>query len=64
MLLISEMICRAALLRTESRGSHFRSDFPEEDNTNWLKNIIVRKEGVKMKLETVPVFLDPVSFEE
>ena len=64
MLLLSEMISRAALLRTESRGSHYRADFPEEDNTNWLKNIIVRKDGVKMKLETVPVFLDPVSFEE
>jgi len=64
MLLLSEMISRAALLRTESRGSHYRSDFPEEDNTNWLKNIIVRKDGVKMKLETVPIFLDPVSFEE
>jgi succinate dehydrogenase/fumarate reductase flavoprotein subunit len=63
-LLLSEMISRAALLRTESRGSHYRSDFPEEDNINWLKNIIVRKDGVKMKLEAVPVFLDPVSLEE
>ncbi|NIR13858.1 MAG: fumarate reductase/succinate dehydrogenase flavoprotein subunit, partial [Desulfobacterales bacterium] len=32
MLLVSEMVCRAALLRTESRGSHYRSDYPEEDN--------------------------------
>jgi succinate dehydrogenase/fumarate reductase flavoprotein subunit len=64
MLLLSDMICRAALLRTESRGSHYRNDFPEEDNINWLKNIIVRKDGVKMKLESVPVSLDLVPFEE
>ncbi len=33
------LICRAALLRTESRGGHFRSDFPETDPT-WLKHIV------------------------
>ncbi len=64
MLLLSDMICRAALLRTESRGSHYRNDFPEEDNINWLKNIIVRKDGAEMKLEAVPVSLDLVPFEE
>jgi len=64
MLLLSDMICRAALLRTESRGSHYRKEFPKEDNINWLKNIIVRKDGVKMKLEVVPVSLDLVPFEE
>jgi len=64
MLLLSDMICRAALLRTESRGSHYRNDFPEEDNTNWLKNIVVRKDGVEMNLEAVPVSLDQLPFEE
>jgi len=60
MLLISEMICRAALMRTESRGSHYRSDFPEEDNTKWLKNIVIRKEDPGMRLENVPVPLEAV----
>jgi succinate dehydrogenase/fumarate reductase flavoprotein subunit len=64
MLLLSDMICRAALLRTESRGSHYRNDFREEDNANWLKNIIVRKDGGKMKMEAAPVSLDLVPFEE
>jgi succinate dehydrogenase/fumarate reductase flavoprotein subunit len=64
MLLLSEMICRTALLRTESRGSHYRDDFPQENNMDWLKNIVVRKKDGKMRLETVPVSLDLLAFEE
>ncbi len=36
MLLDQEMRLRAALLRRESRGSHFREDFPCRDDVNWL----------------------------
>lgn len=55
MLLVSEMICRAALLRAESRGSHFRSDYPQENNKDWLKNIIITRRGEDMALNTEPV---------
>jgi succinate dehydrogenase/fumarate reductase flavoprotein subunit len=61
MLRISEMVCRSALLRRESRGSHYRSDYPGEDNSNWLKNIVLRKEEGGMRLEAVPVSLDSVA---
>jgi len=60
MRLVAEMLCRAALERTESRGSHFRVDYPQEDNRNWLKNIAVRKGSQGMEIETIPVRLDPV----
>jgi succinate dehydrogenase/fumarate reductase flavoprotein subunit len=61
MLLLSEMVCRSALLRTESRGSHWRPDFPQENNANWLKNIVIRKENNEMMLDILPVQMDYVS---
>lgn len=64
MLLVSEMVCRAALLRTESRGSHYRSDYPAEDNEHWLKNIVLRKSERGMRLESFPVSLEVIVPEE
>ena len=58
MLTCAEMVCRAALLRTESRGGHYRSDFPGEDNDRWLKNITIRKQDSEMRLEAIPVSMD------
>jgi fumarate reductase (CoM/CoB) subunit A len=54
MLRVSKMVCKAALFRAESRGAHFRSDFPQERNPEWRKNIVIRKaDGENMTLETV-----------
>ncbi len=39
---LAEIIARAALIRTESRGGHYRSDFPEPD-PNWRKHISVQQ---------------------
>ncbi|MFH1323374.1 MAG: FAD-binding protein [Methanobacteriota archaeon] len=42
----AELITLGALLRKESRGSHFRTDFSNRDDKNWLKHtIITRKDG-------------------
>ena len=34
------LIARAALERTESRGAHFRKDFPQRDDENWSVHIV------------------------
>jgi len=47
MLITSWLITNAALARTESRGGHYRADFPMEDHANWLKNQIVYKRKIK-----------------
>jgi succinate dehydrogenase/fumarate reductase flavoprotein subunit len=39
------MICRGAILRRESRGVHYRSDYPDRDDVNWLKHIVYQKEA-------------------
>jgi L-aspartate oxidase len=40
LLTVARLMIDAALTREESRGVHFRSDFPNRDNTNWQKHII------------------------
>ncbi len=58
MILVSRMIAQAALYRTESRGLHRRLDFPEEDNANWLKNVLLKaNQAGEMELYTRPVNL-------
>ena len=42
LLMVSEAIARAALLRQESRGAQFREDFPEKDSEWGRNNIVVR----------------------
>ncbi len=55
MLKTSETIILAALLRKESRGAHYRTDYPEMDPA-WEKNIVVYKdEDGSLKTKTVPV---------
>jgi succinate dehydrogenase / fumarate reductase, flavoprotein subunit len=49
-LVVCEAIIRGALMRQESRGAHYRSDFPKLDEEKWKVNIYCRKKGTQMVL--------------
>jgi succinate dehydrogenase/fumarate reductase flavoprotein subunit len=49
-LVICEAIIRSALMRQESRGAHYRSDFPKMNEKEWDVNIYCRKDGKEMVL--------------
>jgi succinate dehydrogenase/fumarate reductase flavoprotein subunit len=51
--LLLKAVLRGSLLRTESRGSFFRKDFPDQDDRNWLKNTCYRL--VKEELQVTHV---------
>ena len=40
MLVLAKTITKGALLRNESRGAHYKPDFPERDDANFLKSTI------------------------
>jgi succinate dehydrogenase/fumarate reductase flavoprotein subunit len=52
LLLTAELMTRAAKMRRESRGSHYREDFPEQDDQHWRVNIVFRVEDGKLYLGT------------
>ena len=37
---VAETIVASALARQESRGAHYRSDFPKRDDAQWLKHTV------------------------
>jgi len=55
MVLNAEMKLRASLFRTESRGTHYREDYPRRDDPNWLAWVKVKEEQGTMKLSKEPI---------
>lgn len=47
MLITAWLVTKSALLREESRGGHYREDFPFEDH-NWLEKKVILKHGQEM----------------
>jgi succinate dehydrogenase/fumarate reductase flavoprotein subunit len=56
---VLEATLRAYLYRTESRVAFIREDYPIIDNVNWVKMIVVQKQGAALKLWDEPL---PESF--
>jgi len=59
MMIVSEAITRAALLRKESRGAQFRDDFPDKDS-EWGKYNIVIRQGADGEMQVEKRALTPI----
>ncbi|MBS0186479.1 MAG: succinate dehydrogenase flavoprotein subunit [Planctomycetes bacterium] len=55
MLILAEAIALGALERKESRGAHYRSDFEQRDDANYMKTTLARHQGDATTVEFVPI---------
>ena len=54
---VAEVLVESALARQESRGAHFREDFPKRDDPNWLKHTLAYQgpKGIEFKYKPVSI---------
>jgi fumarate reductase (CoM/CoB) subunit A len=57
LLKVARAVSTPALQRNESRGAHFRQDYPKWDNRNWLKHLRVSQKDGTLQLSDGPVNL-------
>ena len=51
MLVLAKVITLGALARNETRGAHYKPEFPNRDDANWLKTTMASYNGGNIKLE-------------
>jgi succinate dehydrogenase/fumarate reductase flavoprotein subunit len=59
-LLVGEAVATSALVRTESRGAHRRSDHPAQDDPGWIKNVVLVKRADAMHASTSRVLFERI----
>jgi succinate dehydrogenase/fumarate reductase flavoprotein subunit len=61
MALCAEIFFRSSLMRKETRGFHYREDYPDMDNDNWLKWVVVKEVAGYMDVytEEIPIHKYP-----
>ncbi|MCS6998228.1 MAG: FAD-dependent oxidoreductase [Aquificaceae bacterium] len=55
MLHLARTVAYCALHRKESRGGHYRKDYPEREDEDFLKHTLVKQEGDKLRVEYIEV---------
>ena len=55
MVLHAEMILKSSLFRKESRGQHYREDFPKRDDPDWLAWVVMKETGGGMDVTKTPI---------
>lgn len=50
MLVLAEVITRGSIERKESRGAHYRTDFPQRDDANFMKTSVARYQPADARL--------------
>jgi len=63
MLDVATLVTELALLRKESRGAHFREDYPERNDQYWLKHTVAERRNGKLTISLDPVKLTRMKME-
>ena len=58
MIKLGRMDTLAGMTRTESRGTHFRAEYPEQDNDNWIKHVILQEVDGEVQVSLEDVVID------
>jgi len=60
LLSVAECVLEGATQRTESRGAHYRSDYPDTDDAGWLRHVVLQRSGDGLQVSFRPTDLSVI----